>query len=88
MIDAQNLNDISLQSIGDDIWRLAFRSRLLFFAVPGAAPLFDPLMWNPLAAIERSHSFLNAGDLQLVQVEVLVCLARGLLNFTPPSFLL
>ena len=36
------------------------------------------------AAIERSHGFLNAGDLQ---IEVLVYLARRPLHlFTPPSF--
>ena len=52
--------------------RQAFRSRSLLFATLGADPLFDPLMWNPLAAIERSHGSLNAGHLPLVQLQVLV----------------
>ena len=34
-------------------------------------------MGNPLAAIERSHGFLNAGDLPLVQVQVLVYRLSG-----------
>jgi hypothetical protein len=29
-------------------------------------------MWNPLASIERSYGCLNAGDLPLVQVQVLI----------------
>lgn len=28
-------------------------------------------MWNPLASLERSHGFLNVGNLPLVQVDVL-----------------
>jgi hypothetical protein len=67
--------------------RLAFESRSLLLAVPGADPVFDPLMWNSPAAIERRHGFLNAGDLPLVQVEVTVYLARGPLHFfTQRSF--
>ena len=47
----------------------------------------DLLMRKPLVAIERSHGFLNAGDLPLVQVEVLLYLARGPFHlFTLPSF--
>ena len=34
-------------------------------------------MWNPLAAIERSHGSLNDGDLPLVQVQVLIYRLSG-----------
>ena len=44
-------------------------------------------MWNSLAAIERSHGFLNAGDLPLVQVEVLVYRLSGEERSAPPGTL-
>ena len=40
-----------------------------------------------LAAIERSHGFLNASDLQLVQVEVLIYRLSGEERSAPPRAL-
>ena len=67
--------------------RRALRRRPLLLAAPGADPLFDLLMRNPLAAIERSHGFLNAGDLPLVQVEVFVYRLSGEGRSAPPGTL-
>jgi len=41
-------------------------------AAPGCDPIFDLLMHNSFAAIERSDRFLNAGNLPLIDVEVFV----------------
>ena len=44
-------------------------------------------MRNPLAAIEGSRGFLNADDLPLVQVEVLVYRLSGEERSAPPRLL-
>ena len=49
------------RSSSDCLCCRAFRSRSLLLAVPGADPLSDLRMWNPLATIERSHGSLNVG---------------------------
>src|SRR5208282_4985835 len=50
----------------------AFRCSALVLAAPRRDPFLDLLVGNPLAAVERRDRLLDAGDLPLVDIEILV----------------
>src|SRR5258708_28703124 len=49
-----------------------FGNRLLSIAAPGCDPILDLLVRNSFAAIERGDRLLDAGNLPLIDVEVLL----------------